>query len=216
LRLLVLGKALREGKGIRTWRNGMAEKYLKCPSCGAGNPEGKMFCGDCGTSLPQPPPPPVQPMQPVYAQPKPNWIRSNWKGLVSVVVVLLFVLSIVGLVYSQPWSKIKVLVTHSDYISIGVMVYIDGVLKASVGANAGTSIVGVWPVVAGSHTVEIDSGHSTLIPGYWYVVTHWFSPDEYFWVPDSREVVAPDGAIDFTYTYSVGPLYTKNVYITLS
>src|SRR5262249_17154718 len=25
---------------------------MECPSCGAANPEGKKFCGDCGTPLP--------------------------------------------------------------------------------------------------------------------------------------------------------------------
>jgi hypothetical protein len=26
---------------------------MKCPNCGAANPEGKLFCGDCGISLPR-------------------------------------------------------------------------------------------------------------------------------------------------------------------
>jgi len=26
---------------------------MKCPSCGADNPDGKKFCGDCGKALPQ-------------------------------------------------------------------------------------------------------------------------------------------------------------------
>jgi len=190
----------------------MAEKYLKCPNCGAGNPEGKAFCGDCGATLPQPPPPPpVQPMQYAPAQyapiqKKPDWLESNWKGLVGVVVVLVILAGGLGLVYSQPLSKIKVIISHSEYSSIGVDVYIDGVLKGSIGVSPGTSIVGVWSVVAGTHTVQIDRGD-----WYVYVITHWFSPDEYVNGYD-----APDGVADFTYAYDVGPLYTKNVLITLS
>ena len=134
----------------------------------------------------------------------------------SVVVVLLVVLSVVGLIYNQPWSKIKVIITHSEYSSINVGVYIDGVLKGSIGVSPGTSIVGVWSVNAGTHTVQIDNGHWDVSPGYWYTVTHWFSPDETFWVPATYNYVAQDGTADITYAYEVGPLTTKNVYFTLS
>ncbi len=190
----------------------MAEKYMKCPNCGAGNPEGKAFCGDCGATLPQPsPPPPVQPTQYAPAQyapvqKKPDWLESNWKGLVGVVVVLVILAGGFGIVYSQPLSKIKVIITHGEYSSIGVAVYIDGVLKGSIGVSPGTSIVGVWSVVAGTHTIQLDRG-------YWYVqvITHWFSPDEYV-----NTYVELDGIMDFTYAYDVGPLYTKNVLVTLS
>jgi len=195
---------------------------MKCLNCGTENPEGKAFCGDCGATLPQPPPPPpVQPMQYAPAQyapiqKKPGWLESNWKGLVGVVVVLVILAGGLGLVYSQPWSKIKVIITNSEYSSIGVNVYIDGVLKSSTGVSPGISIVGVWSVSAGTHTVQIDNGHWDVSPGYWYTVTHWFSPDETFWVPTTYNYVAEDGTADITYAYEVGPLYTKNVYFTLS
>ncbi|MCJ7464877.1 MAG: zinc ribbon domain-containing protein, partial [Thermoplasmata archaeon] len=170
--------------------NGMAEKYLKCPNCGAGNPEGKMFCGDCGAALPQPPP--VQPTQRTPAQyasipQRPGWLESNWKGLVGVIVVLVILAGGLGMVYSQPWSKIKVIVSHSEYSSIGVVVLIDGISKGLIAVSPGESIVGVWSVNAGTHVVQIDRGQWGV-----YVITHWFSPDEYvnYYEP-------PDGTLDF-------------------
>ena len=177
---------------------------MKCPNCGTENPEGKMFCGDCGTGLPQPPPPPpVQPTQPVYVQPTPSWIGSNWKGLVSVVVVVLVVLSIVGLVYTQPWSKIKVIVSNAYTNAIGINVYIDGELKVAMDLGAGTTIIGVWPVKTGSHVVALDHGT-------WHVYR---SGSYTYYYPNSY--VSPDGTMDYAYDYSVGPFYTKNVFIDI-
>lgn len=109
------------------------------------------------------------------------------------------------LAYSMSWSKIKVIVSHSEMGSIGVNVYIDGVLKGSVGGSPGTTILGFWSVDAGSHTVQIDAGY-----WYTYIITHWFAPDEYV-----NAYEGPDGVADFTYAYDVGPLTTKNVYIDL-
>ena len=176
---------------------------MKCPNCGTENPEGKKFCGDCGAMIPQPPPPPpVEPAQTTAIQPKQSWIRSNWKGLVSVVVVVLVVLSVVGLIYSQPWSKITVLLAYNGHGQIGVSVYIDGILKASIGLNpgAGYQIAGVWPVDSGSHVVSVDHG-------YWENRGSTYWPD---WV-----YTGPDGVMDFTYDWQVGPLYTKNAFIQL-
>jgi hypothetical protein len=171
-----------------------------------------MFCGDCGTGLPQPPTPqPVQPTQYAPAQyapiqKKPDWLESNWKGLVGVIGVIVILAGGLGMVYSQPWSKIKVIVSHSEYSSIGVVVLIDGISKGLIGVSPGESIVGVWSAHAGTHLVQIDRGQWGV-----NVITHWFSPDEYvnYYEP-------PDGTLDFYYAYEVGPLTTKNVYITLS
>lgn len=186
-------------------RNGMAEMYLKCPSCGEGNPEGQKFCGNCGVMIPPPAPPPVQPMQPRYTQPTPNWIHSNWKGLLSVVVVVLVLLSVVGLVYSQPWSKIKVIVSSAyESLSVGVNIYIDGKLKGAIDIVGATTIIGVWPVRTGSHVVALDHG----------IWDAWRTSDgRLHYYTDSYE--PPDGKMDYAYEYSVGPLYTKNVFIDI-
>jgi len=173
---------------------------VRCPICGAENPEGKMFCGDCGTGLPQPPPPPpAQPTQPTYAQPTPSWIRSNWKGLVAVVVVLVVVLAVVG-AYTQPWSKVKVIVSFESWHGTVINVYIDGKSNVSIDLEHGTTTVGVWSVYAGSHNVSIDNASwNTLWNGYVYY----------------REYEPPDGKMDFVYAFSVGPLSTRNVHIDL-
>lgn len=167
---------------------------VKCPNCGVENPESKAFCGDCGATLPQPPPPPpVQPMQPVYAQPKPSWIRSNWKGLVSVVVVVLVVLSVVGMVYTQPWSKVKVLLYNQDHFyTLNVGIFLDGkeIMRGQVLPNQG-GIIGVYNVKQGSHLVSVDG----------------------FWSYHSNTYGSYDNIYDWSNTYAVGPLYTKNVYI---
>lgn len=147
------------------------------------------------------PPPVYAPAHPQAIQDRPDWLQSNWKTLVGVVVVLGILAISTGLVYTQPWSKIKVIVSHSEHGDIGVVVYIDGILKASVGISPGTTIVGVWSVNAGTHAIQIDRGA-------WYYHDGWLSN---YWYSES-----PDGVTDFTYAYQVGPLYTKNVYITLS
>jgi hypothetical protein len=178
---------------------------MKCPNCGTENPEGKKFCGDCGAMIPQPPPPPpVEPMQPTAVQPKQSRLSSNWRGLTALIVVLVVVFAMVGLVYSQPWSKIKVIVSSEYALQIGVEVYIDWNVKATVGVDAGTTIVGVWPVETGSHVVSLDHGT-------WDVSHLTDQPDYYY--PNSYD--GPDGVMDFTFAYSVGPLYTKNVYISI-
>jgi len=180
---------------MMTRGNGVAEKYLKCPNCGTGNDENAKFCQACGWAL-----------GPAYAQ-RPVQVPTVNKSIPKWIVVLIIVLILagagIGASYSMPLSKLKVIITHSAYSSIGVDVYIDGVLKGSVGVSPGTSIVGVWSVVAGTHTVQIDRG-------YWvYHPAGWFSSEYYY-------AVGPDGVADFTYAYDVGPLGTKNVYITLN
>ena len=82
-------------------------------------------------------------------------------------------------------------------------VYIDGVLKGSVGVSPGTTIVGVWSVDAGTHTVQIDRGYWYYDPGGWFTDPYHYSE-------------GPDGYADFTYAYEVGPLTTKNVYVDLA
>jgi len=170
---------------------------MKCPKCGTENDDRSKFCQACGWALgPSYDQRPVQ--VPTAKKTTPTWI-------IALVVILVLIVGGIGASYSMPWSKIKVIVTHSEYSTIGVDVYIDGVLKASIGANPGTSILGVWSVVAGTHMVQIDAGS-------WHqgVITHWFSPDEYYW-----DYVAPDGTTDVSYAYEVGPLTTKNVYMSV-
>ena len=144
----------------------MVEKYLKCPSCGAFNPEDKKYCGDCGAMISQPPPPlPLQPIQPAYtqsaqpghAQPRQDWLGFFRKEVTVLIVVIVVALASVGLVYTQPWSKIKVIVHSPTAMIAGVIVYIDGVMRGYAVIPGGTSVAGVWSVTTGTHTVLAKS-----------------------------------------------------------
>ena len=141
-------------------------------------------------------------------QPKGNWIRSNWKTLVSVLVVVLVVLSIVALIYTQPWSKVKVTISN-DYAGrvarfegVGVNVYIDGELKVTMNLLNTTTVVGEWSVKAGNHVIALDNGT-------WDVYMYYGGAVGYF------NYEPPDGIMDYAYDYSVGPLHTKNVYFNI-
>jgi len=127
--------------------------------------------------------------------------------IVSVLVVVLFVLSVVGLIYTQPWSKIKVIITN-DYAGrtfrfegIGVNVYIDGDLKVAMNLlNATTNLE--LPVKTGNHVIALDNGT-------WDVYLYFPGTVAYY------NYEPPDGIMDYAYYYSVGPLYTKDVYFRI-
>ena len=134
-----------------------------------------------------------------------KWVRSNWKTLMSVLVVGLVTLSVFGLIYTQPWSKIKVVIDN-DYAGrvlrfegIEVNVYIDGELKVTMNLLNDTTTVGEWPVEAGNHIVAVDNGSWDVYMYYGGAVAF------YNYEP-------PDGIMDYTYDHSVGPLHTENVY----
>lgn len=157
---------------------------MKCPTCGYENPEGQKFCGDCGAALPESR---TTPVKPAFTPSTQTWIRSNWKGLVSVFIIVVVVLATVGLVYSQPWSKLKIIVMNNNVSPFHVAVYLDGKqwVITSMAANE-QSVVGVWNVRAGSHSVGIERDYTQL-----------------------------DGSIDVLSMVQVGPLSTKNLYIDL-
>jgi len=56
-----------------------------CPNCGAENPDGKRFCGDCGAMTS---PRRIQPIQQANPQVYPNWFLWHWRAVVAVVVVV--------------------------------------------------------------------------------------------------------------------------------
>ncbi len=81
--------------------------------------------------------------------------------------------------------------------------YIDGVLRASVGVSpGGWKIIGVWSVTAGTHTVSVDGGDWYYYSGGWFTDPYWYYEE-------------PDGTPDVAYAYEVAPLNTKNAYIQL-
>lgn len=178
----------------------------KCLVCQSESPEGKKFCAECGAEFPQPEQTPEeQPIVAVSTAPKTTWCSTHLKGLFAVAIVLVVVLASIGLIYTQPLSKVKVLVANGYHDQVGVRVYIDDDLKADVGLSpGGYQIIGVWPVRSGIHEVSIDHGFWWLDEGY--------SSLDY---DDTWNYSGPDGTNDFAYDYQVGPLYTKNAFISI-
>ena len=139
-------------------------------------------------------------------QHKQSWIASNLKGVLAFIVVIVVVFATIGLIYTQPWSKIEVIV-DSEYrqLSIGINIYIDGELKIATEMAVGQTIVGAWKVRTGTHTVALDHGT-------WDA---WISSTGMLlWWSGSYE--PPNGTIDYSYDFAVGPLSTKNVHFNIS
>jgi hypothetical protein len=130
------------------------------------------------------------------ARQKRSWIASNWKALVAILVIIVVALATIGMIYTQPWSKIRVLVYNqsSSYV-VFFVIYIDGDRQEQDrwGNPLDSGIAGVWSVQTGTHRVAID-----------YYFTERFT------------AVKVDGDMNFVYEFNVGPLYTKNVFVYLS
>ncbi len=170
---------------------------MKCSRCGAENPEGKKFCGDCGSVIMQLE---RQTEQAISSQYRSNWLELHWKATLSVVVVVLLVMMMFGLVATQSWSKMKVLVAYNGYDTIEIRLFVDREIVAFVEVHPSQShsIIGSWPVDSGVHNASIDYG-------YW----------TYSAYSRSWSYTGPDGESDFFYAYTVGHLTTKNVFIFL-
>jgi hypothetical protein len=128
---------------------------------------------------------------------------ANRRALEALLVITIFVLAVVGLIYTLPVSKIRVLVANGYYGQIGIRVYVDGDLKADMDLGPGWEeyqVVGMWSVSQGSHSVSIERG-------YWYLDTSGQT--------DVFRYVDMDGKIDFVNTCHVGPLSIKNVWFDL-
>jgi hypothetical protein len=163
---------------------------MKCAVCGLENPEGQKFCGTRGSRMPEPPP--VQPTQPTEIPRSQNWLASNWKPIAAVLIIIIVVLASVGLIYSQPWSKIKVLARNASGQNAYYSLLIDGTEKSRGNIAPGDFvIIGIWSVETGTHTVKADCHYlGQLGPNL-------------------------DGIYECTYDYAVGPLFTKNAWIQL-
>ena len=192
---------------------------MECPVCHSDSPEDKKFCAECGAELPQPEQVPKEepPAVAEPAEPKPRWISTHRKGLAATIVALVVVIASVGLIFTQPWSKIKVL-TSTDR-AVDVDIYIDDELVAHVSVSSGGwKAVGVWSVTAGSHTVSLDAGSWYYTPSVWVPETwDWWSLSYVggYWTTDYWTYVELDGILDYTFVYEVGPLDTKDAYIPL-
>ena len=161
---------------------------VKCPNCGAENPEGKKFCGDCGAVIPQQAPLQVQSSQQGPIQYRQAWASSHVRTIVALVIVFVVVILAFTLIYTQPLSKVKVLVYNSSARPIWINVTVNNHTRALVSVLHGWNIVGMWPVAAGSVIVALDyASYRDDLDGVW----------------------------DYAYEYLVSPLYTKNVFIEI-
>ena len=134
---------------------------MKCASCGKENPEGQEFCGHCGNStglLSHP----AQPARPVYVPRSSHWLRSNWKVVSAIIVVVLVVLLAIG-IHTMPWSKIVVQVdNHLDGLR-EVAMYVDTTPATSSGnwqeIGNSSNIDGIWTfhVTAGNHLLWVQA-----------------------------------------------------------
>ena len=120
--------------------------------------------------------------------------------MAAVLVVVVVALAAIGLIYTQPFSRIRLHVANGEYAHVEVKVYIDGNLKCETTVSSGDyQIVGAWSVSEGNHTVAIDRGG-------WIYVDEPFIRDWFY--------VLPDGVFDIVYGVDVGPLSTKNVWMS--
>lgn len=91
---------------------------MKCPSCGAENPEGKKFCGDCGATFSQPPP--AARSQPTAVMSR-RMLRRIQLAAMAVVVAIVVVLAafIASRFLIQPPSPKDVLGEWIDRLNSG-------------------------------------------------------------------------------------------------
>ena len=192
---------------------------MKCPNCGAENPVGKKFCGDCGVMIPQPPPPPpVESIQPTAIQPKQSWLGVNWKMLVGVVVVLAIVLIAIGLIYTQPWSQIKVTIRNQKTFGLYVATYDNQKEMNRTFLPAGEEqTLASWSVVQGKHLVSIDVVPYMTYDGMVIIpIPTPSTPEEIAealkkWNEDPFNFL--DGTMDWSSVSDVGPLTKMDVLI---
>ncbi len=98
-----------------------------CPNCGKSNPEGIMFCTDCGTKIgetigqnaPQQSAPPPYPQQPQYQQPSTS-VTDNTKlfSILSYVGILF----LIGLIAAPQNNKVKFHVNQGCVLFIAEIV----------------------------------------------------------------------------------------------
>jgi len=72
---------------------------MKCPNCGAENPEGKKFCGDCGSPL--------------------NGLSAKWqvriaKQIATVILLISVLLIIIGLGFNSASEDVSRAYTYGD------------------------------------------------------------------------------------------------------
>ena len=98
--------AEKQGRGLRLvsqktieeeWRLGYGGMAMKCPNCGAVNPEGKEFCANCGKSIVS-----GNAAKPESVSPPAKKARSKWLVPIAAVIVAAAVFASTLFVYYSP------------------------------------------------------------------------------------------------------------------
>ena len=133
---------------------------MKCANCGAENLEDMRFCGECGNATA----PQIQRLE--TSLPKRNWTKSHWKPLAAICVAAIVILT-VGLVFTQPTSRIAVFLDNRHSHSLDVGIYVDGKLVSArtIEHDATTDFLEVFPVKTGTHTVGVEVAGSIGLTG---------------------------------------------------
>lgn len=141
---------------------------------------------------------PAQPTNGTPTQTGRNWIESYWKAYVAIVVVAIVAIAIVGLIFTQPLSRIRIILRNQEEYTATVQLYLDDkmVMSGFVLPNE-SKTAGVYNVKTGSHFLAIEFYWSGNYPsgGTWGG--------------------SFDGIPEWTHTVNVGPLFTKDVRINL-
>jgi len=135
--------------------------------------------------------------------PSPNgkeWVKSYWTVYVSIVVVVIIMLTTVGLISTQPWSRIKIVMHNEERaLTAHVQVWLDDQLVVSGYVPPGENqTMGIFDVEAGSHFLAVELCWSGDYPGGGT------------WGEGFNNIP------DWTRTVEVGPLLTKNVRLDLA
>lgn len=123
--------------------------------------------------------------------------RRRLFAVSSAVTIVVISALAVGIIYTQPWSTIRLTVQNDSSNAMNICVYVDGVVMnhtsgfySGVVLSNGGQVVGSYHVKPGTHIVGIDEA--------WDMTK---STKRFDYIPDSNR------------TCRVGPLLTENLVI---
>ena len=141
-----------------------------------------------------------------------HFVKGNWKLLLAVFVIAIVVFA--GLAYSQPWSKVTLMVYNETEEPLIFNIYVDGIAinhAVQMGAN---------------HTLFVGNGGGIFGPMNGYpgnvtlhavMGTHEYGIDVSRYSPTSDgDVFAGDGVVDVSKAVSVGLHSSKSVVLVIT
>jgi len=147
-------------------RYGHGEMAMKCSNCGAENPEGKRFCGDCGgklLNLPEQERGEVACTRPVLRR---NWVKSNWRFLAIVVIVISQVMVMLAVVITAPISEIHISLRNVEETDTAYLtIYLDDKFAEHLYIGPHGLAGGLFHVSPGKHSIGIDLTYDDQLDG---------------------------------------------------